>query len=103
MTSQSDQKTIKVEVVLAMPERQELVSLEVAIGSTLGDAINQSGLLEMFEGFELDPAKVGIFGQKTGLDQVLCDGDRVEIYRPLIADPKEVRRQRALQEAKPRG
>ena len=83
-----------------MPERQELVALEVTAGSTLADAITQSGLPEMFEEFELDPAKVGIFGHKASLDQVLRDGDRVEIYRPLIADPKEVRRQRALKQAK---
>ncbi len=86
--------------MLAMPGRQELVALEVASGSTLADAIAQSGLPEMFEGFELDPAKVGIFGQKASLEQVLRDGDRVEIYRPLIADPKEARRQRALIQAK---
>ena len=75
--------------------------LEVATGSTLADAIAQSGLPEKFEDFELDLTKIGIFGQKTSPDQVLRDGDRVEIYRPLIADPKEVRRQRALKQAKP--
>jgi len=100
VTSQDDQQSIRVEVVLAMPEKQELVTLEVATGSTLADAINRSGLAEMFEGFELDPTKVGIFGHKASLDQVLRDGDRVEIYRSLIADPKEVRRQRALMQAK---
>jgi putative ubiquitin-RnfH superfamily antitoxin RatB of RatAB toxin-antitoxin module len=101
VTGQSDQTSIRVEVVLAMPERQDLLVLEVATGSTLADAIAQSGLLEMFENFELDLEKIGIFGQKTSPDQVLREGDRVEIYRPLIADPKEVRRQRALKQAKP--
>jgi putative ubiquitin-RnfH superfamily antitoxin RatB of RatAB toxin-antitoxin module len=100
MTGQSGQQDIRVEVVLAMPERQELVALEVPAGTTLGDAIMLSGLPEQFEGFELDLAKVGIFGQKAGPEQVLRDGDRVEIYRPLIADPKEVRRQRALKQSK---
>ncbi len=100
MTSQGDQQSIRVEVVLAMPDRQELVVLEVTTGSTLADAITQSGLAEMFEDFELDPTRVGIFGQKASPDQVLRDGDRVEIYRPLIADPKEARRQRALMQAK---
>lgn len=100
MTSQGDQQSIRVEVVLAMPDRQELVVLEVTTGSTLADAITQSGLPEMFEDFELDPTRVGIFGQKASPDQVLRDGDRVEIYRPLIADPKEARRQRALMQAK---
>lgn len=100
MTGQGDQQNIQVEVVLAMPERQELVALEVPIGSTLADAIALSGLPEMFEGFELDLANVGIFGKKTCPEQVLRDGDRVEIYRALIADPKEVRRQRALKQTK---
>ena len=101
MTGQGDQQNIHVEVVLAMPDRQELIALEVPTGSTVADAITRSGLAEMFDGFELDLAKVGIFGQKTSPEQVLRDGDRVEIYRPLIADPKEVRRQRALKQAKP--
>ena len=100
MTGQNDQPTIRVEVVLAMPERQELVALEIGAGSNIADAIARSGLPGMFEGFELDPEKVGIFGQKASLDQVLRNGDRVEIYRPLIADPKEVRRQRALKQTK---
>jgi putative ubiquitin-RnfH superfamily antitoxin RatB of RatAB toxin-antitoxin module len=91
---------ISIEVVLAMPECQELVAIELAQGSTVADAIAESGLLEMFEGFELDPSRVGIFSQKVSLEQVLRDGDRVEIYRPLIADPKEARRQRALLQAK---
>jgi putative ubiquitin-RnfH superfamily antitoxin RatB of RatAB toxin-antitoxin module len=99
MTGQGDQQNIRVEVVLAMPERQELIAMEVAAGSTVADAITQSGLAEMFEGFELDLEKVGIFGHKASPEQVLRDGDRVEIYRALIADPKEVRRQRALKQA----
>lgn len=101
MTGQVDQqKKVPVEVVLAMPGRQALVSLEVAAGTTLAQAIALSGVPDMFEGFELDLSKVGIFGQKASPDQVLAAGDRVEIYRPLIADPKEVRRQRALRQAK---
>ena len=100
MTGQGNQQTIHVEVVLAMPERQELIALEVISGSTLADAIAQSGVIEMFEGFELDTAKVGIFGLKASQDQVLREGDRVEIYRSLIADPKESRRQRAVKQAK---
>jgi len=100
VTGQGNQQTIQVEVVLAMPERQELIALEVSSGSTLADAIAQSGVTEMFEGFELDTAKVGIFGLKASPDQVLREGDRVEIYRPLIADPKESRRQRAVKQAK---
>ena len=100
MTGKNTQQVIRVEVVLAMPERQELVVWEVTVGTTLAEAITLSGLPEMFEGFELDPAKVGIFGKKTSPDEVLREGDRVELYRALIADPKEVRRQRALTQAK---
>ena len=100
MTPQNVPETIRVEVVLAMPERQELVALEVACGTTLAEAITLSGVAEMFAGFEPDLTRVGIFGQKASADQVLQAGDRVEIYRPLLADPKEVRRQRALEQAK---
>ena len=99
MSEQDTQKTIQVEVVLAMPERQELVSLEMTVGSTLAEALDQSALADSFEGFEVDLNRVGIFGQKASPDQILRDGDRVEIYRPLIADPKEVRRQRAIKQA----
>jgi putative ubiquitin-RnfH superfamily antitoxin RatB of RatAB toxin-antitoxin module len=101
VTGPDPQQSIQVEVVLAMPGRQELVALKVAQGSTVADVIAESGLPDMFEDFELNPARVGIFGQKAKLDQVLREGDRVELYRPLIADPKEVRRQRALKQAKP--
>ena len=95
---QDIQQTIQVEVVLAMPGRQELVVLEVEAGTTIAAAITLSGLPDKFEGFELDLSRVGIFGQKASPERVLVAGDRVEIYRPLIADPKEVRRQRALKQ-----
>lgn len=100
MTSGSLPAQIHVEVVLAMPERQEIVPLELESGSTVADAIEQSAIVEKFPGVELDPGKVGIFGGKVAMDHVLREGDRVEIYRPLIADPKEVRRQRALKQSK---
>ena len=98
--SKSGQLTqIQVEVVLATPERQQLVAIQVSVGSTVADAIEQSMVLQAFEGFEFDPAKVGIFGRKASMTDVLRAGDRVEIYRPLIVDPKESRRQRALKQA----
>ena len=99
MTNDSLQLHVHVEVVLAMPERQEIIPLDLDSGSTVADAIAQSAIVEKFPGFELDPEKVGIFGGKVAMDQVLREGDRVEIYRPLLADPKEVRRQRALKQA----
>ena len=92
-------KKMHIEVVLAMPEKQALVALDLVAGSTIADAIERSGIAGMFEDFDLATARVGIFGQKATLRQELRDGDRVEIYRPLIADPKEVRRQRALEQA----
>lgn len=100
MTDDDNGGHIQVEVVYAMPDKQELVALQMPTGSTLAEAVAESGLAEMFDNFELDPSRVGIFGKKSTLDQVLRDGDRVEIYRPLIADPKEVRRQRALMQSK---
>ena len=100
MTTESLQSQIHVEVVLAMPERQEIIPLDPDSGSTVADAIEQSAIVEKFPGFELDPGMVGIFSGKVAMDQVLREGDRVEIYRPLIADPKEVRRQRARKQAK---
>ena len=87
--------TIQVEVAYALTERQSLIVVEVATGSTLRDAIAQSGILDEYSEIDLKQNKTGIFGKTAPLDTVLEAGDRVEIYRPLIADPKERRRQRA--------
>ncbi|MCB1917318.1 MAG: RnfH family protein [Rhodocyclaceae bacterium] len=89
---------IDIEVVYALPKRQEVVKLKLAEGATVQQAIDASGLLQRHP--ELQPGKankVGIFAKLTKLDALLRDRDRVEIYRPLIADPKEVRRKRAEQ------
>ncbi len=88
---------IHVEVAYARPDEQLILEVEVAAGSTLLQAVEQSGILERFP--EINPAamKVGIFGKLKKQDQVLQPGDRVEIYRPLIADPKQVRKQRAAE------
>ena len=77
--------------------RQELVELRLPSGSTLGQAIEHSGLLEKFPEIDLTQQKVGVFGKLGRTDQELRDRDRVEIYRPLLADPKEVRRKRAAE------
>ena len=87
--------TITVEVAYAKPHEQVIVPVEMPAGSTLRQAVEQSRLAERFAEIDLDTIKVGIFGRLKKPDQVLQAGDRVEIYRPLIADPKEVRRQRA--------
>lgn len=84
-----------VEVVYATPEKQALISLDVEQGTTAEQAVKLSGILEQFTEIDLTKNKLGIFGKVTKPDQVLRDKDRVEIYRPLIADPKESRRKRA--------
>lgn len=86
---------ITVEVVYAKPEQQKLYSVKVAAGSTAQDAIQKSGVLNDFPEIDLSNQKIGIFAKAVKLDTILRAKDRVEIYRPLIADPKEVRRQRA--------
>ena len=86
---------ISVEVAYATPGEQLILQLEVAPDTSIQGAIEQSGMLERFP--EIDPAnmKAGIFGKLKKLSQTLRAGDRIEIYRPLIADPKQVRKQRA--------
>lgn len=90
-------KTIQVEVAYALPHDQVIIPVEVEEGASLRNAIERSGILEQFPEIDLDKAKVGIFGKLSKLDNPLRARDRVEIYRPLIADPKEVRRQRAAE------
>ncbi|MCG6900653.1 MAG: RnfH family protein [Gammaproteobacteria bacterium] len=87
--------TIPVEVVYALPDRQTLLALEVASDATIAAVIEQSGILKQFPEIDLGENKVGVFGKLGKLTDTLHAGDRVEIYRPLIADPKEVRKQRA--------
>jgi hypothetical protein len=91
-------ETIQVEVAYARPDEQCIVPLRVRKDATLEEAIRLSGILETFPEVDLTRNKVGIFGKLASLDKPLRAGDRVEIYRPLTADPKEVRRLRAAQE-----
>ena len=88
---------ITVEVVYALKDRQDLVSLRLPAGATVLEAVERSGLPGKYP--EIDPAKnkLGVFAKLVKPDTVLRDRDRVEIYRPLIADPKEVRKQRAAE------
>ncbi|MFO8024118.1 RnfH family protein [Thiohalophilus sp.] len=87
--------TIPVEVAYARPDEQVLIPLEVAPGTTVQQAIELSGVLEHFAEIDLAKNKLGIFGKITRPDTELRERDRIEIYRPLIADPKESRRRRA--------
>jgi putative ubiquitin-RnfH superfamily antitoxin RatB of RatAB toxin-antitoxin module len=87
--------TIAVEVAYAKPEEQLILALQVPVGTSLREAVERSGVLERFPEIDPDTMKVGIFGKLKKSSQELRAGDRIEIYRPLIADPKEVRKQRA--------
>ncbi len=84
-----------VEVVYALPDDQDLREIRVPTDATAADAIRASGLLERFSEIDLAQQPIGIFGRRCEPGQMLQPGDRVEIYRPLIADPKERRRRRA--------
>src|SRR5690606_6405900 len=89
---------IVVEIVHASPGRQALRRLKVPTGTTARAAVERSGLLQEFPEIDLDgDNKLGIFGRLCPADRVLEAGDRVEIYRPLLADPKEVRRRLAAE------
>lgn len=86
---------ITVEVVYALPERQSLVALTVGRRATAREAVALSGLPLRHPDIDLARISLGIFGKRAQPDALLKNGDRVEIYRPLIADPKEARRRRA--------
>ena len=88
---------ISVEVAYALPDRQSLVRLKVPAGTTAREAIGLSGLLDQYPGIDADTMKIGIFSRPVKADTVLREHDRVEIYRPLLADPKEVRKKRAAE------
>ncbi|MDX1391741.1 MAG: RnfH family protein [Rheinheimera sp.] len=86
---------IAVEVAYALPQRQSLLTVSVAAQSTVQQVIEQSGILQQFTDIDLNVQKVGIWSRPVKLDDRVKDGDRIEIYRPLIADPKDLRRRRA--------
>ncbi len=87
-------KTV-IEVAYATPHRQVIIETEIDAGSSPRDAVRQSQIKLQFPEIDLDSCDLGVFGKAVAEDYRLNDGDRIEIYRPLIADPKEVRRQRA--------
>ena len=86
---------IMVEVAYALPEEQVIISIKVPTIFNVQQAIEKSGIQKKIPSIDLSKNKVGIFGKKTTLDHTLNDRDRIEIYRPLILDPKEMRRKRA--------
>ena len=85
----------RVEVVYALPQRQTLIALTVDEGTTVAQAIRRSGLLEQHPDLDPKTAQVGVWGRAVELDHRLRDRDRVEIHRPITADAKETRRERA--------
>lgn len=91
----TQQNEITVEVAYALPDEQLILPIKVQTGTTAEQAIYASGIIKKFPEIDLNVNKIGIFGKATRLDTALRHLDRVEIYRPLIADPKEVRKQRA--------
>ena len=98
----TDIETITVEVAYALPDKQKIIALLVEPGTTAYQAVQRSGIQKHFPGLDIDSAPMGIFGQTLGTKGLataqhyqLQPGDRVEIYRPLTADPKEARRKRA--------
>lgn len=97
-----DKPVVAIEVVYALADKQKLLRLTVPAGTTVRDAALGSGMDAFFPSLDLANAPLGIFGKAVAKpdERVLEDGERVEIYRPLIADPKEVRKQRAARAAK---
>ena len=92
-------KMIDVEVVYALPDQQSLLSVKVEDNCTAIEAVKQSGIIEEYPEIDLETIKLGIFSKSCTSDHKLKAGDRVEIYRPLLADPKEIRKRRAAEMA----
>ena len=86
---------IQIDIVAALPKQQVMISLEVPSGTTLEEAVSRTEIADQLTGLDIDRQRLGIFGRVCAPDTELRDGDRVEIYRPLNADPKTVRRELA--------
>ena len=88
---------ILIEVAYALPKKQLIIPIKVKEGTSAKEAIQVSGIIKKFPEIDLNINQIGIFGKLTQLDHVMRERDRIEIYRPLVADPKEIRRQRAAE------
>lgn len=91
------ERLLSIEVAYALPQRQTLLKLEVPAGTTLREAIQRSGLVGRHPELDLERLSVGVFSRPAALHDLVGEGDRIEIYRSLTADPKDVRRRRAAQ------
>jgi putative ubiquitin-RnfH superfamily antitoxin RatB of RatAB toxin-antitoxin module len=89
-------ESLRVEVVYALPAGEDAVTLKLPSGATAEDALRASGMLERHPEIDFGRHKIGIYGKVVKPGAALCDGDRVEVYRPLVLGPKEARRRRAL-------
>ena len=90
---------LQVYVAYALPDHEFVHPMRVPAGTTIGEAIERSGVLASFPHINLTTQAVGIYGKKKTLETVLRERDRIEIYRPLVADPKDARRRRAAKRA----
>ncbi len=90
--------TLGVEVVFALPDEQRLVELQVPVGATVAEVIDASGIRDAFPDMDIDALQRGIWGRIVSDDERVRDGDRVEIYRPLVVEPRDARRQRAAKD-----
>ncbi len=86
---------LHIEVVYGVPDKQKILAISVPQKTTIKEAIIASGIMTLFDDIDLTKNKVGIWNKVAKLDDILEEGDRIEIYRPLLADPKEVRKRRA--------
>ncbi|MFA0440101.1 RnfH family protein [Vibrio sp. 10N.286.49.C2] len=93
----AEQPLIHVEVVYALPQEQRVFTIVVNHELTVEEIIEKSGVLVVYPEIDLKMNKVGVFSRNVKLDATVRDKDRIEIYRPLLADPKEIRRKRAEQ------
>jgi uncharacterized protein len=93
---------MRVTVAFALAGRQEIFELDLGAAATVADAIAAAPLASRFPGVDFDSLDVGLWGVRTARDTPLRDGDRVEVYRPLEADPKEMRRRRVKPRTSPR-
>ena len=86
---------VTIEVVYGVPQKQKILTLSVAPGTTVEKAIIDSGVITLFPEIDLTVNKVGVWNRAVKLSEAVNDLDRIEVYRPLIADPKDVRKRRA--------
>ncbi len=92
---ETPEETIQIEVVYALPKHQFMRHLRLPSGTTVANAVERSGILDLYPDIDFSRNRLGIFGKLVESDRRLHEGDRVEIYRPLVKDPKEIRRERA--------